>query len=537
MTDHRLPQLTPQQQQTALERARQLFRFLKAYSERRTPLKRTLADHEWNLPLRILPTHSSIVIGEVLLNTEPTEQGEAGGNGALLTIRRPRLTDPPTPPTILTEWLEKGWMDPARELRVRAELHVTRNGETATELFVASPQRTEALAQWRPKWDVWAQAELPAHNARRVFEVLYQLYNRIQMESERVELMLGDGQLRWQRGSERIDHPVLLQRVQLEFDSKVPEIRVVDADRAPELYTAVLDSSDSLAPQQLTQLRRDLELRGYHPLEREATNGFLKQLVQQLGPRGAFHDAPVATPAGEDPLIERNPVLFLRMRVLGFSDAFDRVLQELEADDAAVPLSLVRLVGIEPAKEPDTEPQSHSPWGEPPDVLLSKPANAEQIAIARALERHCAVQVQGPPGTGKSHTIANLIGHLVANGKRVLVTSHTTKALRVLRQHIVEPLRPLAVAVRRSTHSPTPNTPSSPRPRSRRWWWTTNGWRGYTATCRAAFAALCSRAASGDPISIHPCMAPVRSRTTIAGSSGSDRPPFEKAMPSVYSRQ
>ena len=75
----------------------------------------------------------------------------------------------------------------------------------------------------------------------RVFEVLYQLYNRIQMESERVELMLGDGQLRWQRGPERIDHPVLLQRVQLEFDPKVPEIRVVDADRAPELYTAVLD--------------------------------------------------------------------------------------------------------------------------------------------------------------------------------------------------------------------------------------------------------------------------------------------------------
>ena len=96
-----MPQLTPQQQQTALERARQLFRFLKAYSERRTPLKRTLADHEWNLPFRILPTHSSIVIGEVLLNTEPTEQGEAGGNGALLTVRRPRLTDPPTPPPIL----------------------------------------------------------------------------------------------------------------------------------------------------------------------------------------------------------------------------------------------------------------------------------------------------------------------------------------------------------------------------------------------------------------------------------------------------
>ena len=80
-------------------------------------------------------------------------------------------------------------------------------------------------------------------------------------------------------------------------------------------------------------------------------------------------------------------------------------------------------------------------------MLLSKPANLEQVQIARALEQHKAVIVQGPPGTGKSHTIANLIGHLVADGKRVLVTSHTTKALRVLREHIVEDLRPLCVAL------------------------------------------------------------------------------------------
>jgi very-short-patch-repair endonuclease len=57
------------------------------------------------------------------------------------------------------------------------------------------------------------------------------------------------------------------------------------------------------------------------------------------------------------------------------------------------------------------------------------------------------VLVQGPPGTGKSHTIANLIGHLLAQGKSVLVTSHTTKALRVLRNYVPEKLRPLCVSV------------------------------------------------------------------------------------------
>ena len=40
--------------------------------------------------------------------------------------------------------------------------------------------------------------------------------------------------------------------------------------------------------------------------------------------------------------------------------------------------------------------------------------------------------IQGPPGTGKSLTIANLACHLVATGKRVLITSQKDKALEVV---------------------------------------------------------------------------------------------------------
>jgi hypothetical protein len=40
--------------------------------------------------------------------------------------------------------------------------------------------------------------------------------------------------------------------------------------------------------------------------------------------------------------------------------------------------------------------------------------------------------VQGPPGTGKSLTIANLACHLVAQGKKVLITSQKDKALQVV---------------------------------------------------------------------------------------------------------
>ena len=68
--------------------------------------------------------------------------------------------------------------------------------------------------------------------------------------------------------------------------------------------------------------------------------------------------------------------------------------------------------------------------GESQEILLSKEANKEQLEIAKRIEKYNAVCVQGPPGTGKTHTIANLLGHFLAQGKNVLVTSHTPKALR-----------------------------------------------------------------------------------------------------------
>src|SRR5438874_1258726 len=85
--------------------------------------------------------------------------------------------------------------------------------------------------------------------------------------------------------------------------------------------------------------------------------------------------------------------------------------------------------------------------GPEPDILFSKPVNTEQYEIAARLAKSKAVLVQGPPGTGKTHTIANLLGYLLAQGKTVLVTAHTTKALRVLRGQVDEALQPLCLSV------------------------------------------------------------------------------------------
>ena len=55
-----------------------------------------------------------------------------------------------------------------------------------------------------------------------------------------------------------------------------------------------------------------------------------------------------------------------------------------------------------------------------------------QEMVIKNIENSKFVAVQGPPGTGKSQTIVNLVSHLVANGKTVLVASRMDKAVDVV---------------------------------------------------------------------------------------------------------
>ena len=61
-----------------------------------------------------------------------------------------------------------------------------------------------------------------------------------------------------------------------------------------------------------------------------------------------------------------------------------------------------------------------------------------QLQVVKNIDNSKFVAVQGPPGTGKSQTIVNLVSHLVANGKTVLVASRMDKAVDVVAERLNE---------------------------------------------------------------------------------------------------
>ena len=304
--------------------------------------------------------------------------------------------------------------------------------------------------QWHKRRDEWAKEERLAREVMKTFEMLYEVHGRLEREAERVELVLGDGILHWNRGEGNIHHPILLQRLQLQFDPAIPEFTVTETEHPVELYSALFQALSDVDGRAMGRCREELELEGYHPLGGEPTSSFLTRLVVHLSPRGEFAESGTARGERNAPLITRDPVIFLRSRTLGFAAAIEGVLEDLRTREE-LPWALLNIVGEEgpifASTAPGLSDSGVLPREGETEVLLSKPANPEQVRIAQQLEKYGGVLVQGPPGTGKTHTIGNLIGHLLAQGKSVLVTSHTTKALRMVRHHIDPCLRPLCVSV------------------------------------------------------------------------------------------
>lgn len=440
----------------ARDRIARVFRYLEALNQHRNPAKRQIQEQLWLLWFRDLPDHPSIRRGTVAQSsnviagakTEPRSDLEKAGDDFVLKVRRPTVTHAPRPPEVITMWLEQGWEDPTGEVHIRASRNeVDQGGGTRVVQFGDALQRPQALETWKVRRDQWARNEIPARKAMKIFEQLYELYGRIEREAERVELVLGDGVLSWRRTDGGVYHPILLQRLQLQFNTTLPEFTLVETEHEVELYSALFRSMKEVDGRAIARCRDELGEGDYSPLGEDDTSGFLRRLVVQLSPRGEFTDEGAPQRESEDPCIGRAPVIFLRARTLGFATAIEAVLEDLQHRED-LPGSLLNVVGVEsPFQKTDEDKPSAEPWNAPEDILFSKPANPEQIRIAEQLERHGSVLVQGPPGTGKSHTIANLIGHLLAQGKNVLVTSHATKALRVLRGHVVEKLRPLCVSV------------------------------------------------------------------------------------------
>jgi very-short-patch-repair endonuclease len=450
-------------------KVRQLYGFLKEANQIQFRPVRRLNEQQYVIRIADMPKHPSAQLFRPVKVERSLEIPDT-----LIRVSRPKLTRCPSPPEPCSDWLLPNWDDPhltpeVVESKNRIEIEIDEDGNdinvTKTIFFTDEQSRADQYKSWFEDRKKWAEPEIAARGAMKYFESFYTLYSKIEKEGEKLELLVADGMLSWNAesgidGAVAIQHPIIFKRVELRFNPNIPEFTVHETERDVELYGNLFLDLKGVESVSIRNRKEELEISGYHPLGWEDTSAFLKAFALTVSPtEGEYLDEP-SDGIRNHPRIWRDPVLLLRNRTAGIANAVDKILDDIDGQPLFPP-SLSQITGEQESAWTETGLTGAQVGSTPfcggshgaiepvtnKEILLVNEANDEQIEIVKRLDRSGSVVVQGPPGTGKTHTISNLIGHLLSQGKSILVTAHTTKALRVLRDKVPDMLKPLCVSV------------------------------------------------------------------------------------------
>lgn len=411
----------------------QIFNYAKALDELRNPVVINVKDYQWMKYFKDLPKNECIQCMKGLLKDNRTEGLEDGE--FLLRVKKPILTECPSPPEDLIPSIRGNW----------------NNLDEKVEIVTDDTALTDMFKIWEVKRNQWLEMERPAREAMKVFKELYKIYSELDKEYEFVELVIGDGLLkRTTKEGKEIFHPIIIQKVDLNLNLELPEFTLTLSSNDVELNTALWRGMDEVDSEALAASIKDMEENHYSIIDGERTDNFLERISHALSAKGHFTRENMDEDSKFDLVIIREPMIFIRRKDTGFNIAIESILNDINYNDN-IPSFLKRIAGLNEEVALDKlDIQDDLELAlsiADDDILYAKPANREQVLVAKLLEYRDAVLVQGPPGTGKTHTIANLTGHLLSQGKSVLITSHREKALKVLREKIEEKLQPLCLPV------------------------------------------------------------------------------------------
>ncbi|MFE1292533.1 AAA domain-containing protein [Streptomyces sp. NPDC058751] len=441
---------------------RQIFRYLAEVGESRTKPVRSHDDARHRMWFSDLPDAFASFLTDSVSGEAPL----------WLRADRPVRQDPPSPPNPLAHWLDSGEIrdsgrNEAPEPTTEAELPVstvsTGGGVEHGVVTVALGDfrlRDEVLAQhraWAAEWLRWAERDRAVKPAVRAYDQLYRIHEDTTDLGESYELVVGFGYLAWSASGEPVRRHLVTCRAVIAVDAVTGAVTVgPDPDNgAPVLEESMLDADQKARAHTRALVQQDLEEAGYttdphaaEPLHRALHAWVIAAHEAGRYERGAERPRPAGDPAV--PVVGFAPMLILRERTRrSMLDALRGVAARVE--QGAEPTPLLRAIAGEggDTRLGDLErddPGADERRGRHRELYFALPSNDEQRTIAERLTDRDLVVVQGPPGTGKTHTIANLVTDLLAHGQRVLITSHTARALKVLKDKLPESIRELCVS-------------------------------------------------------------------------------------------
>lgn len=400
------------------------------------------------------------------------------GDHIWLRVARLGAASPPRPTDqalIVTGDDPNGPLPRIDEATLKRRIAQTSQEKAPLELSVLEAQvraaASRALEAYTPLWSAWAEGEKPRRKTIALYGDLFAIKQQLETEetAKPLEVVWGIGVSSWklsyaEKSGSTVVHfqyPLLTQAVELTLEPETLAVevrpRAVDPRFEFDAFAACqLPNTADIENEARDALARGAD-RPLNPFDPGSYEHLLKLIAGNLHKSGrVVMGAESFPPVGEDLLVSDVWVLLSRPRANNYlHEDIERLNAQL-ISGVEIPAGPQALVTPPPDETRAYEPihfrglsgaSGGYGKGDVEELFFPLPYNHEQVTIVEQLERSAGVAVQGPPGTGKTHTIANIICHYLATGKKVLVTAKGEQALAVLQSKIPEEVRPLVVAL------------------------------------------------------------------------------------------
>ncbi|MDW8801360.1 AAA domain-containing protein [Clostridium sp. A1-XYC3] len=286
---------------------------------------------------------------------------------------------------------------------------------------------------------------------KELYNSLFKIYCELEKNSEDLEIVWGHSLLTWKVNDEKIVHPIFTTKMSLNFNAEKGLFILTPYNNITNLELGVLEGLDLPNLHELININLEIKNMGIDARKIEDIENILQRILNSLGNTSSSIDFKKDIAATADiktemlPTFYNAPCIILRNIDTRLWDMELRDILNYIDENKPIPKTVEALVKEINAVGINDDYNEWESIGK--DLLFPLPANEEQEEITKRLAKNFGVVVQGPPGTGKSHTIVNLICHLMAHGKRVLVTSQTDRALKVLSNKIPDEIKALCMSL------------------------------------------------------------------------------------------
>lgn len=381
-------------------------------------------------------------------------------------LRLPRLHEVAAPDldAALKPWVTLS-KSPDKPPELKKEISVAVPGQAALQESLENHPEIRAQFAWYLEfmWNPWSQTERPRRKAISIYNRLFSLQQAIAAEGAEtpLEIVCGIGYAVWKKDGypTPVKHPLLVQACSINLNELTLDLEVRPRDTEPKLEVDCYAEMEISGVHQLESFWNRSVLEGANrlsPFDQSTFEPALRAAVGYLDPTGTYvernDELALPTPS-EKLLVSGSWVFFGRKRSSDiFLEDIRRLKQKLESATSLPKVieSFVCAGDDTVRRQPEISfrglSNSHGSR-DCRELYFPMPYNDEQVSIIQKLESNDGVVVQGPPGTGKTHTIANVICHYLALGKRVLVTAKGESALAVVQEKLPEQIRPLCVSL------------------------------------------------------------------------------------------